>query len=109
MSRLPSHPFEGTRGIIVCVGQLGWLPKRGGLKEDTGKGTPLFLVVVVSSHARLTVPIISQVAEAEAGATGAVGAEEDLEAEAWAGAAEAEAEAPWESTQRTKRTFTKRR
>lgn len=71
-------------------------------------GPPLFLVVV-SSHVRLRVPITPQVAEAEAGATGAEEAEEDLEAEAWAGAAEAEAEAPWESTQRTKRTCMMRR
>ena len=54
--------------------------------------------------------ITMQAAGAEAGATGAEAAVEGLEAEAWAGAAEAEAEAPWEeTTQRTKRTSTRRR
>lgn len=58
---------------------------------------------------RLTISITPQVAEAGAGATGAVEAEEDLEAEEWAGAAEAGAEALWESTQRMKKTCMRRR
>lgn len=50
-----------------------------------------------------------QVAEAEAGATEAEGAVEDLDAWVGAGAAEAGVEALWETTQRMKRTFMRRR
>lgn len=67
------------------------------------------LAVVICNHVRFTVLFTPQVAEAGAGATGAVEAEEDLEAEEWAGAVEAVAEALWESTWRMKRTFTRRR
>ena len=98
-------PFKG---LCSLSGPAGRLPEGGGRLQVTDRNwVSLFLAVVICNHVRFS--FTPQVAEAGAGATGAVEAEEDLEAEEWAGAVEAGAEALWESTWRMKKTFTRRR